>query len=279
MPKPTVLLVDNDADFLEITRGFLAINNYRVIAVSTPEAAHRALTQEPVALAVLDFRLNNDEDEQDRSGLALARSSIWGSYVPKIVLTQFDEYEYARACLRPEHGGQAPAVDFVAKKEGLEALLASIRRVLVTTNVFLCYARPDQPRVTRLYDDLVSAGLTPWMDAKCIEGGENWRQAISKAIERSDYFLLCLSRRSVNRRGFIQREIRKALDIREEMLDEDIYLIPVRLEECDVPEGLRSLQWIDLFRHDGFQKLVRAIRAGAERRSTDGSQEDRPCGR
>ena len=51
------------------------------------------------------------------------------------------------------------------------------------------------------------------------------------------------------------------------MLDEDIYVIPARLESCDVyHEELREPHWVDLFADDGFERLVRAIREGAKRR-------------
>jgi hypothetical protein len=50
------------------------------------------------------------------------------------------------------------------------------------------------------------------------------------------------------------------------MLDSDIYLIPVRLEECEIPEELREHQGVDLFAEDGWTRLVKALQAGMERR-------------
>jgi Ca-activated chloride channel family protein len=132
--------------------------------------------------------------------------------------------------------------------------------------IFLCYARPDQEKVIELYQKLSNAGLNPWMDIKNILPGELWESTIQKAIRASDFFLACLSRNSVNRRGQIQKEISEALNIWNEKLESDIYLIPVRLEECEVPERLRSFQWVDLFMGDGFTQLMKALQAGIERR-------------
>jgi hypothetical protein len=56
-----------------------------------------------------------------------------------------------------------------------------------------------------------------------------------------------------------KEEIKDALDIWQEMLDSDIYLIPIRLEDCEVPEGLRDFQWVNLFEQDGWARLVKAI--------------------
>ena len=132
--------------------------------------------------------------------------------------------------------------------------------------IFLSYAHEDQAKVADVYDRLVDAGYRPWLDKRDILPGEQWDLAINKAIRDSDFFLVCLSARSVGRRGFLQREIKTALERWQEMLDEDIYLIPVRLEEHDVPEALAKLQWVDLFEPEGWSRLLRAIQVGMERR-------------
>jgi hypothetical protein len=132
--------------------------------------------------------------------------------------------------------------------------------------IFLSYAREDEEQVDSLYRKLFDAGFKPWMDKKDILPGEKWKFTIQKAIRRSDFFLVCLSANSVNKRGFPQKEIKDALGIWQEMLDSDIYLIPVRLEGCNVPENLCDFQWVDLFEEDGWTRLVKAIQAGMERR-------------
>ncbi len=134
--------------------------------------------------------------------------------------------------------------------------------------LFLCYARLDQPKVEQLYKSLSEAMFKPWMDKHDILPGEQWNTAIRKAIRRSDFFLACLSVNSVSRRGVIQKELKQALDIWNEKLEDDIYLIPVRLEECEVPESLSRFQWVDVFEPDGWTKLLKAIQAGVERQSS-----------
>ena len=139
-------------------------------------------------------------------------------------------------------------------------------QVKATAQIFLSYARPDEGKVKNLYQKLSDAGFKPWMDKKDILPGEIWQSCIQKAIEHSDFFLACLSPNSINRRGFLQREIKDALDIWQEMLEDDIYLIPVRLEDCEAPESLRKFQWVNLFEEDGWTRLVKSIEKGMERR-------------
>jgi hypothetical protein len=134
--------------------------------------------------------------------------------------------------------------------------------------IFLSYAREDKERVQNLYQKLSEAGFNPWMDTEDILPGEKWQPSIKKAIRHSAFFVACLSTHSVNKRGFLQKEIRQALDVWEEKLDSDIYLIPARLESCEVPEKLCEFQRVNLFEEQGWTKLMETIQAGMERQAT-----------
>jgi tetratricopeptide (TPR) repeat protein len=97
--------------------------------------------------------------------------------------------------------------------------------------------------------------------------GELWSNSIQIAIEESDFFLACISNHSIDKRGILQKEVKTALDDWEGMLEGDIYLIPVRLEDCSVPNRLDDFQWVDLFKEDGWFQLENAIRKGMDRRT------------
>jgi hypothetical protein len=131
--------------------------------------------------------------------------------------------------------------------------------------IFLCHAKADKGPVRELYHRLLDMGLHPWLDEENLLPGQDWREEIEKAIRRADYFLACLSKSSVDKRGFVQAEIRIALDVLKEMPEGKTFLIPVRLEECDVPPSLTRQQWVDLFDDTGlgFLRLLWAI--GLER--------------
>jgi TIR domain len=133
--------------------------------------------------------------------------------------------------------------------------------------VFFSYSRLDADRVQPFYEKLARAGFKPWLDTKDMLPGEDWHRAIEIAIRKSDFFVAFLSRNSVNRRGIIQTELRNAVDKAKEMLDSDIYLIPVRLEQCDLPESLSQWQAVDLFQDPGWDLFLRALNEGVRRRS------------
>lgn len=131
--------------------------------------------------------------------------------------------------------------------------------------IFLCYTREDLMHVEQLYQRLSKKGFKPWMDVKDILPSQDWKRLIIQNIREVPFFLACMSNNSVNRRGVIQEEIKEALQVWRQKLDSDIYLIPVRLEKCNVPEVLAKFQWVDLFEPGGFKQLCNAIKAGMER--------------
>jgi len=126
--------------------------------------------------------------------------------------------------------------------------------------VFLCYSKQDKSQVKELYQALKEAGLEPWLDEFNLLPGQDWELEIKRAVQTADFFLACLSKNSVDKRGYLQKEIKMGLEILGQMPEGKIYLIPVRLEECEVPDRLRNRHWVDIFVSDGFDKLVAAIK-------------------
>jgi hypothetical protein len=98
--------------------------------------------------------------------------------------------------------------------------------------LFICYALEDREKASKLYSALVDRGHEPWMDKESLLPGQDWALEIRRAIRSADYFLACLSRASVSKRSFLQKEIRLAFEILEEIPPGEIYLIPIRLEPC-----------------------------------------------
>ncbi|MFN0108044.1 MAG: SUMF1/EgtB/PvdO family nonheme iron enzyme [Blastocatellia bacterium] len=131
--------------------------------------------------------------------------------------------------------------------------------------IFISYARVDQDKVLPLYQRLKDEGFDPWIDREHLLPGVRWRAAIEQAMRDSDFFLLCLSAQSSNRRGFIQREINTALDLWEERLQDDIYFIPLRLEECEIPARVDEFQCVNWFEADGWHRLLKALHYQAEK--------------
>lgn len=114
--------------------------------------------------------------------------------------------------------------------------------------VFLCHASQDKPIVRKMYHRLVIQGwIDPWLDEQKLLPGQNWEKEIENAIEVSDAVIVCLSKHSVTKEGFIQKELRKVLDIADEKPEGTIFVIPLRLDDCDVPKRVSKFQFFNLF--------------------------------
>ncbi len=132
-------------------------------------------------------------------------------------------------------------------------------------HVFLCHSSIDKAAVRALYRQLQKEGdIEPWLDEENILPGQDWDYEIRKAVRESDVVLACLSSASITKRGYVQTEIKLALDVADEQPEGMIYLVPTRLEPCDVPERLRRWQWVNLFEQRGYEQLLRALRLGLQ---------------
>lgn len=137
----------------------------------------------------------------------------------------------------------------------------------MSTMIFLAHASEDKPQVRDIYAQLRGRGLRPWLDEEDLVPGQNWQVEIQKAIRASDVFVACLSERSVNKSGYVQKEFRAALSRYAEMPPNAVYLIPLRLTDCAIPDlqlpqlgvSLRDIEWLDYWRSNGFKRLLRAI--------------------
>jgi GAF domain-containing protein/ActR/RegA family two-component response regulator len=133
--------------------------------------------------------------------------------------------------------------------------------------VFLCYSKQDKDKVSLLYDKLNEQKyIEPFLDDYNILGGLPWEQVIEQQVRNSDVVVVCLSEKSLTRDGYIHKELRVALDTAERKPEGSIYIIPLRLEDCKVPDRLSRWQWINYFDESGqgFYKLMESLRRREE---------------
>lgn len=126
--------------------------------------------------------------------------------------------------------------------------------------VFLCHASQDKPVVRELYQRILAEKwIDPWLDEEKLLPGQDWNLEIEKAVETSDAVVVCVSSVSVAKEGYIQKELRRALRIAEEKLEGAIFVLPVRLDDCEKPRQLKDKQFLDYFpdtrRDAAFDKL------------------------
>ncbi|HEX2996137.1 MAG TPA: SUMF1/EgtB/PvdO family nonheme iron enzyme [Anaerolineales bacterium] len=132
-------------------------------------------------------------------------------------------------------------------------------------NVFLCHSKDDKPKVRELCRRLLDDGFEVWLDEEKLLPGQDWDLEIRKAVRAADVVLVCLSNGSVTKAGYVQKEIRLALDVADEQPEGATFIIPARLEECTAPSRLSQWQWVDLFTDSGYERLKKALAHQAEK--------------
>ena len=103
--------------------------------------------------------------------------------------------------------------------------------------VFLCHSKADKAKVRELYRRLIADGFDAWLDEEKLMPGQDWDLEIRKAVRKAGgcSYSLSLLNGSITKAGYVQKEIHFALDVADEQPEGAVFIIPARLEDCQVP--------------------------------------------
>lgn len=120
-------------------------------------------------------------------------------------------------------------------------------------DVFISYSRRDQEAVSKIQKALARQGVDVWIDQEDIGTGSRWDLQIEEGIQKSKKVLVILSAESIVSQN-VSDEWAFALE-------KGKHLIPVLLEECDVPMRIANLQRVELVPDfdKGIAKLVEEV--------------------
>jgi len=154
-------------------------------------------------------------------------------------------------------------VDVVIPNKSLDVLEKNRK-----SKIFLSYKSHDQQVVEHVYKEFIEAGLSPWMSSYDIQVGEKWKDAIENSINESDIFITFISQNidNVSETGFgrndelsIAENINETFSHESDMahnLSRDIKIVPVRLDDSDVPPELSAIQYFDLRDKSNLPNLI-----------------------
>jgi hypothetical protein len=118
---------------------------------------------------------------------------------------------------------------------------------------FVCHSSLDRDVTFQLAEDLRKEGVQAWFAEWEIRGGDSLVDKINEGISGCDVFVVIISRNSLNS-NWVRRELNAALIRR---IQDNARLIPVRLDDSQVPPLIQDLHWISLTDYQaGFQNLV-----------------------
>ena len=112
-------------------------------------------------------------------------------------------------------------------------------------DTFLSHAHADKAVVDRVHAWLERAGLKVWYDATHLGAGAKIASELGQAIAQCRSALVVMSRVSVDS-GWVEDEWNLASVERNRKATRDFRVIPLRLEDCELPRFLESTKWVDL---------------------------------
>jgi len=123
--KPQILVVDDDPDFVEITRTILRKEGYKVASASNGEQAFQAMKKEHPDLVLLDVIMATPLEGVDLSG-RMARDPDLKN-IPVIMISSIDSSQHADLLPDDVH---IPIDAWISKPVNPEHLLRTVRRFL-----------------------------------------------------------------------------------------------------------------------------------------------------
>jgi hypothetical protein len=117
----------------------------------------------------------------------------------------------------------------------------------IKAKIFISYARSDSDYAIRFCNDLKQLNYDPWMDKDKILPGQVWAAEIEKAVKGCNFFIPLLSHNSTKKDRYVKTELKQAVDIWKKTKLKNVFVIPVRINNCDIPKDLKEIQYEDMF--------------------------------
>ena len=170
-----------------------------------------------------------------------------------------------------ELSGSKELEDYLARNtvNGCRPLFAEeaqsvLRAIQTRLRVFLLHSRDDSSYARVLAHRLAQGSFDPWFDEAKAASGSDWSKGVTREVMDAHAVLVCLSPRSVAKHAYVREEIHDVLEAARQRPAGALFVIPVRLEPCELPEALVRYPSTDYYTEDGHQQLLAALRRAAE---------------
>jgi len=112
-------------------------------------------------------------------------------------------------------------------------------------------------QVADLYKQLQACGIEIFLFSKDMPTVESHEAEMHQQIKHADSVIICYSENFERGRGYRHQEIKIALKEQKMRPPGNAYLIPVRLDECRVPDYLNEPRVLDYFQREHFDGIMR----------------------
>jgi CheY-like chemotaxis protein len=274
---PKLLIIDAHYDIGSMLSVIMKQHGIEAVFVTNTDEARYLLSidQYHAILYEPGIRKNNNDALTTDHGFDFYQYLIKNhSEIPLLIHTAYadksyvDKFKQTAAAFLLKPVKIAEMISTVAKCMGDNAVGIKLPQVdpREKIQIFISYARDDQEKAHAIFTLLSHEGYSPWMDTERLLPGQDWKLEIMHAIESSQFFIACFSNNSVTKEGYVQKELKIALDILDEKPFSTIYIIPIRFEDCVAPIKFKKLHWFDMFADHSAAILLKAIKTGCGQR-------------
>ncbi len=109
---------------------------------------------------------------------------------------------------------------------------------------FISYSHKDEKFIKSLTNDLSLKGIQYWLDVKDVLVGDSITDRVENGLRLADYFLLCISRASIESR-WVLREYHTALNMQLGSTTSKPKILPILLDKCELPTLLQDIRYAD----------------------------------
>ncbi|MCF8533628.1 MAG: TIR domain-containing protein [Reyranella sp.] len=127
------------------------------------------------------------------------------------------------------------------------------------TYLFVSYGREDIAPVRAVVECLKKNGIEYWLDDERLLVGQKWNDEIRTALDGAAGVLIFLSKSSVDRVGYVQKERRDTIQLGYRQPLGRGFSFPIRIDDCEIPAQFADAQYLDLRDPKWPNKLIAGI--------------------
>lgn len=125
----------------------------------------------------------------------------------------------------------------------------------IKADVFLSHSTKDKYFVKKFMKDLVINKIKCWIDEEKLDVGDNLSFKIKNAIKNCKYFIVFWSSNS-EKSIWVKREVEYAFEIQKK---ESIIILPVIIEDCNIPTSFKNILYADFIYSYEYAKSFKSI--------------------
>ncbi len=128
--------------------------------------------------------------------------------------------------------------------------------------VFLSYPSEHFEQAREVKSFVRSVDVECWFDQDSLVAGQDWDRVRAIALSEADLVIVLCSSVTIERNGVYQREINEALQLVKDRRLGTVYIIPLRIENVELPPELNRFQRVDYFDVHWRRKLAAGLAQG-----------------